>query len=77
MPVHKNRWKILQQGTPKPAELQLAVAPLFLIPEAANLRPYLVSFTLHLLLYLQGKNLEEPQWIAEVDICIENIKYLT
>lgn len=53
------------------------MAPLFLVAELANLRPPLVPFALQLLLDLQGKKLEEPKRMAEVYICVENIKYLT
>lgn len=43
-----------------PAELQLAMASLLLIPQLANLRPSLVSFAPpKLLLYPQGKELKE------------------
>lgn len=50
-----NRRKNSKQDMSKPAKLPVVVAPLFLIPSLANLRPYLVFFALQLLVYLQGK----------------------
>lgn len=61
MPLHEHYHQTgrkSRKDMPKPAELQLAMAPLFLIPELANLRPSLVSFALQLLLHLQEKNLK-------------------
>lgn len=56
---------------PKPAELQLAMASLLLIPQLANLWPSLVSFaTPQLMLYLQGKELKEHKFLVEINISV-------